>query len=167
MISLRRIGCDAPLFDKGVRKNAIAALKKKPFDFYTNSFSKVRVLIAGRNRFPRRKNPIPALKKKQSTFNRHSFWKARASVGRQDRFAGQKNPSNKGDTRLLPKVRNRRRNGYTVTTNHLLLPSRRGKAAFLLPISQPNFDLLGSKGNETGTGGRGVSRSDPTKILYR
>ena len=149
------LSCDALPSEHAVRTNAIAALKKKPLDFYTNSFSKVRVLITDRNRFPRRKNPIPALKKKQSNFNRHSFCKARAPVGRQDRFAGRKNPSNKGDTRLLPNGRNRRRNGCSVTTNHLLLPSQRGKAVFLLPIAQPNFDLLGSKGNETRTGGAG------------
>jgi hypothetical protein len=147
--------CDALPSENAVRKNAIAALKKKPFDFYTNSFCKVRLLIAGRNRLPRRKNPIPPLKKKQSNFNRHSFWKASASVGRQDRFAGEKNPSNKGDTRLLPNGRNIRGNRSAVTTNHLLLRRQRGKAAFLLPISQPNSGFLGSSCNARAEGGRG------------
>ena len=114
---------------------------------------------------PVRENPIAALKKKHSNFNNHSFCKARAPVGRQDRFAGRKNPSNKGDTRLLPKRRNRRRNGCTVTTNHLLLPSQRRKAIFLLPIAQPNSVFHGRKTRQQTPGGGGKPiRSDESVI---
>lgn len=104
-----------------------------------------------------RKNPIPALKKKQSNFNRHGFCKARVAIGRRDRFAGRKNSTNKGDARLLPKRRNRRRNGCTVTTNHLFLQRQLGRKVTLLPISQPNPAFLEGKNATVEGPGAGVA----------
>jgi hypothetical protein len=66
----------------------------------------------------------------------------RARVWWTERFARWKNPSNTGDARPLPKRRNRRRSGCTVTTNHLLLPSERRNAAVLLPITRPTCPLF-------------------------
>jgi hypothetical protein len=85
----------------------------------------------------------------------------------QDRSAWRKNPTNKGDTRLLPKRRQNHGVGGTVTTNHLLLPRRLGKAAFSLPISQPNSDFLETRPQQETRGGRGVSPIHPSKTLYR
>jgi hypothetical protein len=59
-------------------------------------------------------------------------------------------------------------NGSAVTTNHLLLPSQRGKAAFLLPISEPNFDFLNAKCSGCNEGGGGGSaRRNSAKASYR
>ena len=100
---------------------------------------------------PVRENPIAALKKNGFDSRRHSFFKARSLITDWDRFARRENPPNKHGNRLLLKQRNIGK----VTTNHLLLRRQPGNTVALLPISQPNFELLGSKGNETRTGGGG------------
>ena len=87
--------------------------------------------------------------KNRFEFCRSSFLKVCSLISCQNRFSRRKKPSNNGNSRLLPP----RRNGCTVTTNHLFLPGHRRKAVLLLPIAQPNCDLLGSKC--TREGGRG------------
>jgi hypothetical protein len=158
VISADLFSCDVLPSDDAVRKNPIATLKKNRFDFYRCVFTKDSPLGTCRNRFARRKNPMPSLKKEHWEFYTANFSSLRALIAAENRFGRWKNPSNRGDTRLLPNRRNRRRNGCTVTTNHLLLARQRSKGVFFLPIAQPNLELLGSKGNETRTGGRGGQR---------
>jgi hypothetical protein len=78
--------------------------------------------------------------KKRDGFDlhRHRFFKFCAVITERDRFARRKNPSNKHRIGLVLK----QQNSGTVTTNHLLLPRQRGKAAFSLPIWRPNSDFL-------------------------
>jgi hypothetical protein len=116
------------------------------------------------------KNPIAALKKKHSGFYTSVFWPL---VAGQDPLPRQKNHSSMGQTRLFLKRRNRLRNRYTVTTNHLLLQCHLGKTVGLLPISQPNRDFLGNNCNEkappggcpTHGSGNCLNRSPHTEIL--
>ena len=58
-----------------------------------------------------------------------------------------------------PQPRNNGGLDALVTTNHLLLPSQRGKAAFLLPISQPNSTFLARKRTDSAEGGGGGSQT--------
>src|SRR5437016_3748793 len=74
---------------------------------------------------------------------------------RANRFGRRKNLPNTGE---IPR-KNSRRNGYEngaiLTTNHLLLPSHRRKAAVSLPITQPNCDFLEITCDNGGSPGRG------------
>jgi hypothetical protein len=71
-------------------------------------------------------------------------------------FGERKNYSNRHHAQL---PRNRR-SGLTATTNHLLLPSQRRKAFFLLPIAQPNFTFSRATVARK-PGGRG-GKTDPS-----
>ena len=109
------------------------------------------------------KNPIAALKKKHSGFCTSVFWPL---VAGQDPLPRQKNHSSMGQTRLFLKRRNRLRNRYTVTTNHLLLAIHRRRATSLLPFSQPISQFADSHSQrDRQAGGRGVRRAHPAKVL--
>jgi hypothetical protein len=155
VISTWLISCHGSLSDNGAQQNAAEQVKKNRFDFYRCVFTKDFPLGRCRNRFARRENPIPALKKKRSNSDRQAPVKDSLLSRVQDRFARRENPPNTEGVPLLCKRRNRRRNGYTLTTSHLLLLSQRGKAAFLLPISQPNPNSAGYNYTEKAEGGGG------------
>jgi hypothetical protein len=159
VISPWRISCEASLSDNRVRKNPIEQVKKSRFDFYRYAFSKDSPLITCRSQLALRKNPIAALKKKASEFYRHIFPRVCSLIARRNRFSRRKNCSNRGVTRLVVNRNYTNKNRCVVTTNHLLLPSQRRKAAVLLPIAQPNCDFLESNCNERAQGGGG-SQSD-------
>jgi hypothetical protein len=73
-----------------------------------------------------------------------------------------------------PQPRNNRENARAVTTSHLLLSSQRGKAAFSLPISQPNSNSLSVvsarrelKGRRGGSGGRSRQKCHIDKLVQK
>jgi hypothetical protein len=145
------------------RQNPVGA-KTQDSKCYTNNFSRFRAPIPCEERSVRRKNSIPDFKKEYREFNRHVSHSIRWLITAQDRFPQGKNLSNNGDTRLPSNRGNNRENGHPVTTNHVLLPRRRGKAAFLLPIWQPNSDFLGGKHcKRAERGGLGVKRGAAAK----
>ena len=75
------------------------------------------------------KNPVAARKKKYFEFYTSVFRKIRVLIAGQNPFARRKNLSNTGDTPPLPKRRNGRELGASVTTSHLFWPNQRRKRA--------------------------------------
>jgi hypothetical protein len=110
------------------------------------------------------RNAIEQIKKDRSSFYRRILRRICSPTAGRNRFARRKNRSNSADIRLISNRRNGRVNGPLVTTNHLLLPSQRGKAAFSLPISQPNsdFSAVSAMGELRGAGG--VSQTQVAKF---
>lgn len=101
-------------------------------------------------------NAIEQIKKDRFSFYRRILRRICSPTAGRNRFDRRKNRSNSADIRLVSNRRNGRVNGPLVTTNHLLLPSQRGKAAFSLPISQPNsdFSAVSAMGELRGRGGQ-------------
>jgi hypothetical protein len=109
------------------------------------------------------RNAIEQIKKDRFSFYRRILRRICSPTAGRNRFARRKNRSNSADIRLISNRRNGRVNGPLVTTNHLLLPSQRGKAAFSLPISQPNSDFSAER-NGRAEGGGGVSQTQVAKF---
>ena len=102
-------------------------------------------------------NSIPDIKKKLSQFYRRIFPGVCSTIAGQNRFARQENSSNTRGTRLLPRPRNTRRKGASVTTRHVFWPTQRRKAGLLLPSWLRNLDFLGAECSGGTEGGRGGS----------
>ena len=100
-------------------------------------------------------NSIPDIKKKLSQFYRRIFPGVCSTIAGQNRFARQENSFNTRGTRLLPRPRNTRRKGASVTTSHLLLAIHRRKAITSLPFSQPISHFAESHSQRKPSRGRG------------
>jgi hypothetical protein len=127
----------------------------KCFDIHAESASEIAVLrnpIPGLKKDPP-KNPIPGLKK--SCFDFYTRPTDLFLNSCLDRSSQEKNFPNtaagywRNTTGIHVEI------SASVTTNHLFLPLHPGKAAFLLPISQPNCDFLWRKCNGRAEGGGG------------
>ena len=106
------------------------------------------------------KNPVPPQKEQRSM--------VRPVILGRNRSPARKYSANTADTRSVSGRSNTseiaRELGARVTTSHVFSVSFRRKAAFLLPISQPNADFSEGKCSRAWRGG-GVKRTHPTKVL--
>jgi hypothetical protein len=111
------------------------------------------------------KNPMAALKKKRSDFYTSVFCKVRALIVGQNPFSQRENLPNTGETQLVPTGEIDQKIDPSVTTNHLLLAIHRRRATSLLPFSQPISHVADSHSQREPSGGRGVRRAHPAKVL--
>ena len=111
-----------------------------------------------------RKNPIAPLKKGTASIciDIGSSSLAQSSLIRTGLLGGKISPIS-----TAPRLTLKQQKGAKVTTNHLLLRLDCWELAAVLPIMRPRLVFHGHKTQQQTVGGRGVSRSDPTKVPYR
>jgi hypothetical protein len=107
-----------------------------------------------------RQNPILPIKQ-GSKFYKCNFSTLRALIVGQNPSSQRKNLRIAGETQLVPTGEIDQKVDPSVTTNHLLLLSLRGRASWSLPISLRNPDSVDDKSTRKLTS-RGGGQSDAT-----